>query len=117
MPVFAGLENCLYLFTRQYMIHKPPLPGRLEVKAMVKIMRLMALSVDQQTLLEENNPSCHRHESGCGGPFSASIDGHIGLAFFITGLQSTESGQDWGVRDIRGSQGEELNSHYCRFWF
>ena len=39
------------------MIHKPPLPGRLEVKAMVKIMRLMALSVDQQTLLEENNPA------------------------------------------------------------
>lgn len=92
------------------MIHRPPLPGRLEVKAMVKIMCLMALSVDQQILLEENNPSPYRHESGCGGPFSASIDGPIGLAFFIA-----ESGQDWGVRDIRGSQGEELNSHYCRF--
>ena len=67
MSVFAGLENCLYLFTRQYMIHKPPFPGRLEVKAMVKIMRLMGLSVDQQILLEENNPSPHRHESVCGG--------------------------------------------------
>lgn len=110
MSVFAGLENCLYLFTRQYMIHKPPFPGRLEVKAMVKIMCLMGLSVDQQILLEENNPSPHRHESVCGGPFSASIDGHIGLAFFIT-----ESGQDWGVRDIRGSQGEELKSYYYRF--
>ena len=57
------------------MIHKPPLPGRLEVKAMVKIMYLMALSVDQQILLWENNPSPYRHESGYGGPLSASIDG------------------------------------------
>ena len=57
------------------MIHKPPLPGRLEVKATVKIMYLMALSVDQQILLGENNPSPYRHESGYGGPLSASIDG------------------------------------------
>lgn len=74
-------------------------------------MCLMGLSVDQQILLEENNPSPHRQQKVCGGPFSASIDGHIGLAFY----NREWVGQDWGVRDIRGSQGEELKSYYYRF--
>lgn len=58
----------------------------------------MALSVDQQTLLEKNNPSPHRPESGCEGSFSASTEGSIGLASSVIGR-----GQEWGVRDSGGS--------------
>lgn len=94
MALFAGLENCVYLFTRQYVTRKPPPPGRLEVK----VPRWMTFSVDQQILQREK-------QSTVPTGLQVSAKFHLPSPWSSTGSVSTIAGHGrvWGVSAAEGA--------------
>lgn len=99
--VFAGLENGAYLFTRQYVIGKPPALAGFQAKVAVERPSQWAADFAKRETIR----STHGPESGCGISFSASKESGTGSASWW----GDAAGGSWG-------QQRELNSRFsCRF--